>query len=93
MDFYFSRIYLIYLAAISVFTLLLYGIDKIKAINGSYRISEKALLLSSLLGGGVGGFVAMLLFRHKTKHWYFYVVNIAAIIIHGAVFLFATGRI
>ena len=79
------KIYLIYIAVLSVITLILYGIDKIKAINGSYRISEKVLLLSSLVGGGVGGIVAMLLFRHKTKHWYFFAVNIIAIILHAGV--------
>ena len=82
------KIYSIYLIVLSVITLALYLIDKIKAINGSYRISEKVLLLFSLLGGGAGGFVAMLLFRHKTKHWYFYAVNLIAIILHGWLLFF-----
>ncbi|MBR3864990.1 MAG: DUF1294 domain-containing protein [Clostridia bacterium] len=82
------KIYLIYIAVLSVITLILYGIDKIKAINGWYRIPEAVLLSSSLLGGGVGGIVGMLLFRHKTKHWYFFAVNIIAIILHASVLFF-----
>ena len=80
------KIYLFYLIALSVISLTLYGVDKLKAKNGGYRISEKILLLSSLLGGGAGGLIAMLLFRHKTKHWYFYLVNLVAIIAHFALF-------
>ena len=53
------------------FVFLLMGIDKRKAIKGSWRISEKALLLSAFLFGGVGAFLGMKTFRHKTKHWYF----------------------
>ena len=86
------KIYLIYIAVLSFITLVIYGIDKVKAINGGYRISEKALLLSSLLGGGAGGLIAMLLFRHKTKHWYFYIVNVVAIIAHLAVYFYLVQK-
>ena len=82
------KIYLIYIAVLSVITLILYGIDKIKAINDWYRIPEAVLLSSSLLGGGVGGIVGMLLFRHKTKHWYFFAVNIIASMLHASVLFF-----
>ena len=41
--------------------------DKIKSIKGWYRISERVLLVLSLLGGCFGMFVGMKLFRHKTK--------------------------
>ena len=54
----------------------LYGIDKWKAKRGAWRISEKALLLCGFLCGSVGALAAMQLFRHKTKHYYFYAVNI-----------------
>jgi uncharacterized membrane protein YsdA (DUF1294 family) len=44
------------------------------------------LLLSSFLGGAFGGYLAMILFRHKTKgeHWYFTTVNLLGIILHVA---------
>lgn len=46
-------------------------IDKQKAKKGTYRISEKALFISSLLLGGVGTYIGMYKFRHKTKHTLF----------------------
>ena len=58
--------------AISVIAFALYFIDKALAKVGAWRIPEKVLLLLSVLFGGVGGLAAMLLFRHKTKHWYFF---------------------
>lgn len=47
---------------------MMYYIDKRKAIKHQYRLSEKTLLLSSLLGGCFGGVISMFLFHHKTKH-------------------------
>ena len=74
MDFW--QILVIIFGILSVITFFMYGVDKFKAQRGKWRISEKALLVSSFIGGSVGGFLAMQLFRHKTKHWYFNVVNI-----------------
>ncbi len=47
------------------------GIDKYRAVHDLWRISEPALFLFPLLGGGVGGFLGMLLFHHKTRKWQF----------------------
>ena len=57
--------------AVSVILFALMGIDKAKAIRSKRRISEKTLFLLALLGGGMGGLIGMLSFRHKTRHWYF----------------------
>lgn len=78
MDFW--QILVIVFGILSVITFFMYGIDKFKAQRGKWRISEKALLISSFIGGAVGGFLAMQLFRHKTKHWYFNVVNILGLV-------------
>jgi uncharacterized membrane protein YsdA (DUF1294 family) len=43
-------------------------IDKDRAKNHQYRISEKTLWLVALFGGAVGTTAGMQLFRHKTKH-------------------------
>ncbi len=71
---------LIAYAALSVLALILYGADKAKAKASAWRIPEKVLLGCSFLGGAVGGILGMLLFRHKTKHWYFWLVNILGLI-------------
>ncbi len=52
---------------------LVMGSDKNRARKQRYRIPEKTLFLVSLLGGSLGTWLGMYLFRHKTKHWYFVV--------------------
>jgi uncharacterized membrane protein YsdA (DUF1294 family) len=74
--------------AISLIAFLLYATDKIKAKLGAWRIPEKALLASSLFGGAVGGYLAMLLFRHKTRHWYFTAINIVGLVWQMGLLLF-----
>jgi uncharacterized membrane protein YsdA (DUF1294 family) len=56
------------------------GIDKSKAKRHVWRIPEKILFLVSLLGGSIGTWAGMYIFRHKTKHWYF-VVGMPAILL------------
>jgi uncharacterized membrane protein YsdA (DUF1294 family) len=58
---------LFYLSAVNVGSVALFGYDKIQAINGGWRVSEAHLCRSALLGGWLGGLVAMQLFRHKTS--------------------------
>ena len=62
---------LYYLAAINLVTFLVYGIDKLRAKRGAWRVSEKTLFVLPLLGGSVGAIAGMRVFHHKTKHWYF----------------------
>ena len=62
---------LIYLAIINLLAFALMGIDKRRAMRHAWRIPEKTVFLSALLGGSVGAIAGMQLFRHKTKHWYF----------------------
>lgn len=78
-----------YLVLLSIIAFIAYGVDKRKAINGSWRTKEKTLLLLSFLGGAFGGYPAMLIFRHKTKgeHWYFTAVNLLGIAIHAALMI------
>jgi len=55
----------------SLAELLFFGIDKQLARAERRRLSELNLALTALLGGSFGGFVGMLLFRHKTQHGLF----------------------
>ena len=74
MDFW--AIWLIYLAVLSLVTFCIYAVDKRKAEKGKWRIPKKALLLFSFFGGATGGYLAMHLVRHKTKKWYFHLINL-----------------
>lgn len=58
----------IYILIINLIGFLAMYIDKNKAKQGKYRISEKSLFVISLLLGGIGVYVGMYKFRHKTKH-------------------------
>ena len=59
------------LIVMNLVSFALMGIDKRRAQRGAWRISEKALLLTTACFGGLGGVMGMRLFHHKTKHWYF----------------------
>ncbi len=76
------------IGAISILTFLLYALDKLKAKLMAWRIREKTLLFLSFFGGAVGGTLAMLLFRHKTRHWYFVFVNAVGLIWQIALLVF-----
>lgn len=53
---------------LNIVTFVVYGIDKLKAKKGWWRISERTLLLLAFLGGSIGARMAMQMFRHKTQH-------------------------
>ena len=62
----------LWLLAANLLAFALMGFDKYRAKKkGARRIRERTLFLSALLGGGLGAFLGMWVFRHKTKHWYF----------------------
>ena len=63
-----QHIILIYLATINVATFFTFGIDKLKARRDKWRIRETALLLLAILGGSLGAWLGMKVWRHKTKH-------------------------
>jgi len=55
-------------AFINLLVFILYGVDKRRARKGQWRIPERTLLTGTWLLGGVGAWLAMRTFRHKTKH-------------------------
>lgn len=68
-----------YLLAANLAGFILMAVDKSRARRHRWRIPERTLFLVSLLGGSLGVWCGMYLFRHKTKHWYF-VIGIPAIL-------------
>ena len=49
-------------------TFFVYGYDKYCAKKSKWRVPEKILILMAFVFGGIGAFLGMRLFRHKTKH-------------------------
>lgn len=74
MEFTGMGIIAIYLGAINLIAFAAYGIDKRKAAHDKWRTPERKLIMLAVLGGGVGAWAGMSLFRHKTKHTKFRVL-------------------
>ena len=83
-----AHIILIYLVVINVATFFTYGLDKWKAKRSKWRIREASLLLLAALGGSVGAWLGMKIWRHKTMHKKFKYGVPAILILHLAIVVF-----
>lgn len=63
--------FILILILINVIGFMIVGIDKHKARRRLWRIPEKVFFILSILGCCPGVYLGLLLFRHKTRHWYF----------------------
>lgn len=61
------------LLALNLLTFIIYGIDKFKAKKAKWRIPESTLLLLALIGGSIGAWLGIKVWRHKTLHKKFYI--------------------
>ena len=59
---------LYYLITINIITFFIYGIDKLKAKKGKWRIPESTLLLLAIIGGSIGAWFGIKVWHHKTLH-------------------------
>ena len=53
---------------VNVITFVVYGIDKLKAKKGKWRVPETTLLLLAIIGGSVGAWCGVKVWHHKTMH-------------------------
>ena len=53
---------------VNVITFMVYGIDKLKAKKGKWRVPEATLLLLAVVGGSVGAWCGVRVWHHKTMH-------------------------
>lgn len=82
-----GKLLLLWYAAMSFVTFCLYGADKHRARRDAWRIPERTLLLFGVLGGAVGALAGMQVFRHKTRHRYFWLVNGLGLLAQAALIL------
>jgi len=61
----------LWFAAFSAATFLTFGFDKWRALHSGSRVPESLLVMLGALGGWPGGFLGMIVFRHKTSKWSF----------------------
>lgn len=58
----------IYFAIISIIAIIITIYDKHLAKKEKFRIPEKRLFITAILGGSVAMYCTMCIIRHKTKH-------------------------
>lgn len=64
-------IIIVYLLLMNLAGLIMMWSDKRRSEKDKWRIKERTLFIVSILGGSIGTWAGMYIFRHKTRHWYF----------------------
>lgn len=84
------------LLVVNLAALAVMGVDKWRARERRTRVPELQLYLLALIGGGVGAWVGMSLFRHKTRklsfQWRLALASVAGIAGWIAWFTVGSGR-
>ncbi|MDJ0330935.1 DUF1294 domain-containing protein [Planococcus sp. S3-L1] len=57
-----------YFAIVTTMAFVMMKVDKSQAQRHGQRIPEKNLWTVAIFGGGIGAYLGMMAFRHKTKH-------------------------
>ncbi len=79
---------LIYYLIINLVTLLIWGVDKSRAIRQQWRIPEKWLFFLAFIGGAFGSLAGMLLFRHKIRKTRFWLFVTLFLVMHSLLFVY-----
>ncbi len=85
------KYFVLYLFIVNALGFLLMLIDKQKAKKGRWRIPERTLFLTAVIGGSVGSLLGMYTFRHKTKHLSF-TLGMPAILIAQLILAWAVSH-
>ena len=83
-----EHLFYYYLIVINVLAFALMGIDKSKAKRHLWRIPEKTLFLSAVLGEVAVSHIIINIFHHKTRHWYFVMGMPMILIAEVAIYLY-----
>ncbi len=78
-----------YITALSLLAFIMMGMDKKQAKRRGQRISEKNLWSVAIFGGGIGAYLGMMTFRHKTKHTNFRVGFLMLAVIDAALLVWS----
>lgn len=86
------KVAIYYLVAINAIAFILYGLDKLWAKKGRWRVPERSLILIAAAGGSIGAIAAMKVWHHKTKHNKFRLGLPAILLAQIALIYFAVYR-
>ena len=87
------KYFFLYLLLINAAAFVLMLVDKIKAKKNRWRIPERTLIGSAVLGGSIGTLLGMYTFRHKTRHLKFTLGVPAILIAQIALTVFLIAKI
>jgi uncharacterized membrane protein YsdA (DUF1294 family) len=68
---------LAYILGLGLVKFAAYSWDKWRAVRGGRRLPERSLIVLSLVGGAMGGWAGMVIWRHKTQHTRFWLAQVA----------------
>lgn len=74
--------FVIFVALISVISVMITVYDKVASMAKKWRIPEKVLMMFGFFGGATAMYITMQLIRHKTKHKKFMIGLPCFIVIH-----------
>ena len=75
----------------SIWAFAAMGYDKRQAKKKGQRVPERNLWLLAVLGGGIGAYFGMQMFRHKTRHTEFRIGFLILAIAYGIGILYLLG--
>lgn len=61
------KAFIYYFIAVNIYAFFTMAYDKLKAKFKKYRITERFLINTALMGGSFGTLAAMIVFRHKIR--------------------------
>jgi uncharacterized membrane protein YsdA (DUF1294 family) len=86
-------IFIGFFVVMSIIAFFTMGHDKSAAKANNRRVPERTLWKLAIFGGGVGAYLGMITFRHKTKHMSFRIGFTLLAIAHVALLIWATPKI
>ncbi|TMU85778.1 DUF1294 domain-containing protein [Bacillus sp. BHET2] len=88
-----TSILYLYAIIINIIGFVIMGRDKRKAERHEYRISERVLWQVAILGGSVGAYLGMKVYRHKTKHKPFSLGLPLLVMLHCLFFIWLNAKL
>ena len=67
------QVILLYILLVNLGGFIAFGIDKKRSVRSKWRIPETTLMTFALMGGSIGCFFGMRIFRHKTQKPLFFI--------------------
>ncbi|KPU45241.1 hypothetical protein OXPF_11330 [Oxobacter pfennigii] len=84
---------LAYILVINAYAFFIMGIDKWKSARKKWRVPEKSIFITAIIGGALGIYSGMRLFHHKTLHNKFKYGIPAIVILNIVAFAYVIYRI